>query len=329
MRNWSRSLLPRLAHLLLVGAGAAVLAFALIRLSPFDPVDAFVGPSIMKVSPEQRALIAQKWGFDQSAATQFLKWAGNALSGDLGRSSTFNQPVARVIAERAFASLALMGGAWLLSGVFGFVMGVIAGARAGGLADRIISFYAYILAGTPTFWIAILLLSLFSVKLGWTPACCAAPPGVLPQDVTLAERLHHMVLPVLTLSFLGVAQTTMHTRAKMIEVMHSAYVRQGFAQGGSLGDVAWRHGARNAALPALTIQFTMIGELFGGSILAEQVFTYPGLGRATVEAGLGGDVALLLAISVVAVFIVSFGALIADILSLLLDPRLRDGVEAP
>jgi peptide/nickel transport system permease protein len=313
----------RALRLVLVIAGASLLAFALVKLSPVDPVDAYLGPNIMRVGPDQRAQIAAHWGFDQPAYVQFYKWAANILSGDLGRSSIFNEPVADVIAEKFKASLALTGSAWLLSGFVGFSLGCLAGARPGSLLDRAISIYAYVLASTPTFWIAIVLLLVFSVSLGWTPVCCAAPPGMSPEQATWTDTIRHLALPVLALSILGIAQTTMHTRAKMIEVMQSDYVAHAFAQGGRLGEIVLRHGVRNAALPALTIQFTLIGELFGGSLLAEQVFTYPGLGKATVEAGLRGDVPLMLAISICAVVIVSLGNATADALHVLFDPRVR------
>ncbi|MDB5509068.1 MAG: binding--dependent transport system inner rane component family protein, partial [Hyphomicrobiales bacterium] len=121
----------RALRLVLVIAGASLLAFALVKLSPVDPVDAYLGPNIMRVGPDQRAQIAAHWGFDQPAYVQFYKWAANILSGDLGRSSIFNEPVADVIAERFKASLALTGSAWLLSGFVGFSLGCLAGARPG------------------------------------------------------------------------------------------------------------------------------------------------------------------------------------------------------
>lgn len=308
----------RLLRLLLVIAGAAALAFALVKLSPIDPVDAYLGPDIMRVGPEQRAQIAAHWGFDQPALTQFALWARNLLAGDFGRSSLFNEPVADVVADRVAASLALTGSAWVLSGVIGFALGIVAGATRGSFVDRAICLYAYVLASTPTFWIAIVLLLVFSVQLGWTPVCCAAEP-----DAGWRDWLWHLVLPVVALSVLGVAQTILHTREKVVEAMQSDYVRFARARGASRASIVRRHVIRNAALPALTIQFTLIGELFGGSVLAEQVFAYPGLGKATVDAGLRGDVPLMLAVSIGAVAIVSLGNAVADVLYVLFDPRLR------
>ncbi|BCP55921.1 ABC transporter permease [Kaistia sp. 32K] len=322
MKSWSLFLATRLIRLALVLAAVALVAFALAKMSPVDPINAYLGPDIAKVGPEQRERIAALWGLDQPVGVQFAKWFGNILSGDLGWSVTYNAPVAEVIGSRFRTSLVLMGLAWVLSGVLGFTLGVVAGTWQGGWADRIIRVYAYVLASTPTFWIAILLLMVFSVGLGWTPVCCAGPVGVLPEDVTTLERIRHLLLPLAALSILGISQIALHTRAKIIEIMRSDYVLYAEAQGASRLDIAVRHGARNAMLPAITVLFASLGELFGGSVLAEQVFAYPGLGRATIEAGVRGDVPLLLAITLFTTLFVSLGNMTADGLYRLVDPRM-------
>lgn len=317
--------LLRLAVLLPLVAGSA---FALLSISPVDPVQAYVGDRMSRVGPEQQALIAAKWGLDQPAPVRFARWAGNILQGDLGTSMIFSQPVAAVLIDRAGASLALMALSWLLSGAIGFTLGIVAGALEGSRIDRTIRTYCFILASAPTFWMAILFLMLFSVALGWAPFCCAGPPGVLAADVTLADRLAHLVLPAVTLSLLGIAQVTLHTRDKVREVMASDYATLALAQGLRRLPAAIRHGLRNAALPALTLQFAHLGELFGGSILAETVFAYPGLGQATVLAGTRGDAPLLLGIAIFAALFVFTGNLIADLLHHVLDPRQRRLAEA-
>ncbi|WP_244465629.1 ABC transporter permease [Devosia chinhatensis] len=310
----------RLALLLVT---VAVVAFALAKMSPVDPVNAYLGAEIARVGPEQRAHIASKWGLDQPAQVQFSRWASNLLAGDLGYSMTYNAPVQEVLATRFKTSLPLLGLAWLLSGILGFALGVTAGARPGTWIDRIIRLYSYVLASAPTFWLAILLLIVFSVGLRWTPVCCAGPIGVPPQDVTLLQSVHHLVLPLIALTVLGVAQIALHTRAKMVEIMQSDYALYARAQGASQMEIALRHGARNAALPALTVLFASLGELFGGSVLAEQVFAYPGLGSATVEAGIRGDVPLLLALALFLTCFVFIGNSIADLLYRVVDPRLH------
>ncbi|WP_279478894.1 ABC transporter permease [Aureimonas sp. SK2] len=314
--------LLRLVALLLA---VALAAFTLLRLSPVDPVAAYLGPGIARLLPEQRAALEAAWGLDQPAAVQFWRWLGHVLSGDLGWSTSHNAPVAAVIAERGGATLRLALPALVLSGLLGFALGLMAGAREGGRLDRAVRLYAYVLAATPTFWLAIVALAVFSVGLGWAPLCCSGPIGVTPDAVTLGQTLAHLALPLTVLTLFGTAQVTLHTRAKVAEVMRSDHALFAFAQGASRRDVAWRHGARAALTPALTILCASIGEILGGTILAEEVFAYPGLGRATVEAGVGGDVPLLLALTLLAAALVAGGNWAADRLYPHVDPRLRAG----
>lgn len=325
--GWFGLIASKAIRLVLVLLTVAIVAFALAKHSPVDPINAYLGADIARVGPEQRALIAEKWGLDQPATTQFWRWAENLARGDLGYSMTYNAPVADVLVTRFQASLPLMGLAWLLSGVLGFALGVLAGAFAGSWADRIIRVYSYVLASTPTFWLAIMLLVVFAVGLNWAPICCATPIGVVPEDVTVLDRVRHLALPLVALTVLGVAQIALHTRAKMVEIMQSDYALYAKAQGASRMDIALRHGARNAALPAVTVLFASLGELFGGSVLAEQVFAYPGLGKATVEAGIRGDVPLLLAITLALTFVVFLGNSIADLLYRIVDPRMSRGAK--
>lgn len=318
-----RFLARKLLRLFLLLGAVTAASFTLLTLSPIDPVTAYVGADMLLVSPEQWARIAERWGLYDPPVERYMRWLGRVVRGDLGVSLIYRQPVARVIGQRFRASLELMGMAWVLSGVLGFTLGVLAGARPGSLQDRLIRWWAYITASTPAFWLALLLLNVFSVALRWTPICCAGPPGVPANEVSLLQRLHHLLLPVATLSVLGVANIALHTRQKMIGVMHSDYVLFACARGETLRGIIWRHGLRNVALPALTFQFASLSELFGGSVLVEQVFAYPGLGQATVEAGLRGDVPLLLGIALFSAIFVFVGNTVADLLYQLLDPRIR------
>jgi peptide/nickel transport system permease protein len=319
--------LGKLGRLALILSLVSVLAFTLVSLSPVDPVNAYIGIDRMQISQEQERRITERWGLDKPAPERFVIWAGHVLRGDLGQSMIFNEPVTTVIGKRFVTSLWLMASAWLLSGLLGFVLGVTAGTNRNSLADRVIRVYSYTLASTPSFWMGLVLLAVFSVSLGWTPICCATPPGVSPDDATLWQRLHHLILPAATLSLIGVAQIALHTREKTIDAMNSEYALFALAQGESRAGVAWRHAVRNVALPAVTLQFASLGELFGGSVLAEQVFSYPGLGKATVEAGIRGDVPLLLGITLFSAVFVFAGNLTADILYGVLDPRIRVGAE--
>ena len=310
--------------LLMLAVGLVV--FALVSMSPIDPVQANVGQAAYVIMSEaKRAQLASYWGGDVPFWERFVNWAGALLQGDMGTSLRFNAPVSEVIAHRAANSLALMGIAWLFSGALGFALGVAAGARRGGALDRVVRSYCFLLASTPTFWLGLLILMVFAVQLGWFPIGFSVPIGVSAADVTLADAVHHLVLPALTLSVTGVANIALHTREKVVDVLESDYVRFARARGESELSVIMHHGLRNVALPAVTLQCAFISEIFGGSVLVEQVFSYPGLGQAAVTAGLGGDVALLAGIALVSAALVFGGNLLANILYGVLDPRMRVG----
>ncbi|MBS4209733.1 ABC transporter permease [Bacillus sp. FJAT-50079] len=301
-----------------------LISFLLIKNSPIDPIQAYIGADMLKVGPEQREKIAEYWGLNQPLMTQFLNWGSALLAGDLGTSMIYRRPVADIIGERFLNSLALMAIAWLLSGIIGFVMGIFAAMKKDTWIDRLIKWYCYTLASTPTFWMGLLILIVFAVWLRWFPVGLGVPAGVLAHDVTLLDRIEHLILPALTLSMIGVANVALHTRQKLVDVLASDYILFARARGERGFVLFWRHGLRNVALPAITLQFAGFSELFGGAVLAEQVFSYPGLGQATVEAGLRGDVPLLLGLVLFSSIFVFGGNLLADFIYLVLDPRMRE-----
>lgn len=309
-------------QLVLLLAAVATASFALMSASPVDPVEAYIGSDMTAVGQEQRDQIEERWGLDAPPGERFVAWAGQLLQGNLGESHIYGQSVVEVIGERLPASLLLMAGAWLLSGLLGFALGSIAGARRGRLSDRIITWWAYTLSSAPTFWVGLLLLYVFSVWLQVTPVCCAAPVGVLPEEVTLAQRLHHLILPMVTLSVIGIGPITLHTRQAVIEVLAEDHVVFARALGESPRGVVVRRVLRNAAAPALMLQFASIGELFGGSVLAEQVFSYPGLGQATTQAAMRQDVPLLLGIAMTTAVLIFVGNRLGDVAHRAADPRL-------
>jgi len=301
------------------------ISFLLVKHSPIDPVQAYVGADMMRVSPEQRALIEQYWGLDQPLLSQFGHWIASVLSGDLGTSMIYRQPVTDVIGERFGASVALMGAAWVMSGALGFALGAAAAWKRDTWFDRLASGYCYVLLSTPAFWMGLLLLIVFAVWLQWFPVGLGVPAGMLAEDVTLGDKIKHLVLPAATLSIVGVANVALHTRQKLIDVMESDYVLFARARGERGFTLFRRHGLRNIAIPAITLQFASFSELFGGAVLAEQVFSYPGLGQATVNAGLRGDVPLLLGLVIFSALFVFAGNTIADLIYRLVDPRIREG----
>ncbi len=304
----------------------SIIVFALVSLSPIDPVQANVGQSAyLNMSPEKRAALAEYWGSNVPLWERYFNWISAFLQGDMGTSLRYNAPVAQVIATRAANTLLLMLVAWVVSGVLGFALGVVAAMKRGSWVDKLVKGYCFVLAATPAFWIGLVFLIVFAVWLGWFPVGFSVPIGQSAADVTIVDALHHLVLPALTLSVVGVANIAMHTREKAIDVMESDYIRFARARGLTPWQALRAHGLRNLLLPAITLQFASISEIFGGSVLVEQVFSYPGLGQAAVTAGLGSDVALLAAIAVFSAALVFVGNLIANILYGVVDPRIRKG----
>lgn len=305
-------------------AAVSILSFVLVSASPIDPLTAYIG-SNSTLSQEAKDEIVAHWGLADPPVERFMAWAGNFLKGDWGTSIAFKKPVKTVIGERFSYSVVLMLIAWILSGVLGFLAGIWAAVKKGTWIDRAIKTFCLALQSAPTFWVGLLALSLFAVQLGWFPIGLAAPMGKLAADVTLGDRIHHLILPSLTLGVLGIGKITLYTRQKLIEIMASDHILFAKARGESTRQLVCRHGLRNIALPAVTVQFASFSELFGGIALAESVFSYPGIGSALTTAGLSGDVPLLLGIAVFSAIFVFAGNLIADILYGLLDPRIKEG----
>ncbi|MDO4490711.1 MAG: ABC transporter permease [Lachnospiraceae bacterium] len=322
--NIGKFLGRRAVRLLLLLVATMCITFFLMEISPIDPVTAYVGTST-KVSAEQRALIAEKWGLNQPPLLRFWSWFSNMIRGDWGESIIYRRPVMEIIGQKFLASAALMCAAWLLSGLLGFVLGIIAGVREDKLADKLIRGYCHVLISAPTFWIGIVFLIIFSVKLGWLPVALSVTIGVVEESVSLGDRLIHMVLPVMTLCLVSVSNICMHTREKTTAIMNSDYVLFARARGESTGSIIKNHLLRNISLPAITLQFLSFSELFGGAVFVEQIFSYPGLGSATVQAGLRGDVQLLMGITIISMIFVFAGNTIADCLYYLIDPRIREG----
>lgn len=296
-----------------------------MKFSPIDPIEAYIGGEHASLPPEQIEHLREYWGLNDSFTVRYMKWIRGLLTGQMGNSIVYNQPVQDVIVEKFKASLLLMGTAWLFSGLLGFAMGMIGALYKDRWMDRIIKMYCLTLASAPIFWVGILLLIVFSVQLGWFPIGLSAPIHATAAEVSWGDRMYHLFLPALTLSLTGVASIALHTRQKFIDVLSSDYVLFARARGESKWLIMRRHGLRNILLPAITLQFGSIAELFGGSTLAEGIFSYPGLGKAVVEAGIRADLPLLVGIALFAAAFVFFGNFIANLLYALVDPRIREG----
>jgi len=302
----------------------SIISFVLVSASPVDPVQQYILGLGTAVSPEQRAEIEDYWGVNEPPIERYFSWLSELLKGNLGESAIYRRPVADIIGERFVNSLALMLCAWILSAIIGFSLGCIMGMYKDKLLDRILKKICYILSSVPTFWLGLVFLLIFAVGFRWFPIGFSSPIGVLSKDVTIWQKLHHLILPAFTLSLMSFANIALHTRQKLVDVLNSEYVLFAKARGEGRWTILCRHGLRNILLPALTLQFASFAELFGGSVMAENVFSYPGLGCAVSAAGLNSDVPLLLGVTLFSALFVCVGNMIANLLYGIIDPQIRE-----
>lgn len=307
--------------LLLAAVSAA--AFLMIAKAPIDPLTSYIGAD-STLSEEAKEEIAEYWGLNDPLPERFLTWASHAVKGDFGTSIVYKKPVLEVISTRFSYSFVLMLLAWILSGALGFALGLVCGFYQGGIGDRVAKGICLVLKSSPTFWVGLLMLTVFSAQLGWFPAGMAVPAGKLASEVTLGDRLYHLALPVLTLTLVGMGDMALYTRQKTVEIMNSDFILYARARGETEGQILGRHVLRNVALPAVTVQFSSFSELFGGMALAENVFSYPGIGTAVTAAALNGDAPLLMGIALFSALFVFVGNLTANLLYGVFDLRVRE-----
>lgn len=318
----SRYVLGQVAKAFSLVVAVTACTFFLAKVSPLDPVDAYFGADSL-ADDAQRAALAHKWGLDEPALVQYARWWANALRGDLGTSLMLHRPVLRAIGDGLANSALLLATAWLVSGLLGAALGVLAARCRGRSVDVAIRALCYVFTAVPTFWFAMVMLLVFGVLLGWFPIGMSTPIGATAAETSLAERIHHMLLPALTLSVLGISTITMQTRAALVAELDSDHALFARSRGASDARILREHGLRHALLPFVTLQFGSVSEIIGGSVLVETVFSYAGLGGLTAMAGLKGDLPLLIGITVISSAIVFAGNLVANLLYPVIDPRIR------
>lgn len=312
----------KLIRFIILMIAVAILSFVLLDLSPIDPVNAYLNGAA--VSEAQRQILQEYFGTNVPLQTKIFHWILNLIQGNLGTSLIYRIPVTDVIIDKFSASVVLMTISWLLSGILGFTLGVLAGKNKGTWIDKAVKVYCYIIQSAPSFWIGMLVLMIFSVYLGWFPIGFEVPIGVKSTDATFMEWASRLVLPTLTLSLVGLAPIAMYTRNELTQVLSSDYVLFAKARGEKGWDLIKNHGIRNILLPAITLQFLSFGELFGGAVIVEQVFSYPGIGQTAVSAGLQNDVPLFLGIVIISAIFVFIGNLLADISYYFINPRIKE-----
>lgn len=320
-----RYLLHRLAQAVPIVVGIAVFNFMLVHMAPGDAVDVLAGEA-GGASPEYVEQLREKFGLDQPLPVQLGRYLWNVATLDLGFSFRHNMPVVEIILGRLPATLLLMVCAIVLAFSLGVLLGVTAARYVNRTLDRVISVGALLAYATPIFWIGLMLILLFSVRLGWLPSGGMETIGAdLSGWAWVADRMRHLVLPSVTLALFYMALYTRLMRASMLEVFGLDYVTVARAKGVPERRVAYRHVLRNALLPMVTMLGLQVGSLLGGSVLVETVFGWPGLGRLAFEAVFQRDFNLLLGILLLCSVLVVLVNILVDLLYARLDPRIEVG----
>jgi len=309
---------------LIIGAGMllalSVLVFILLRLTPGDPIDAYLDPNVSISQAEMDALRA-RLGLDQPLPVQYLAWLGQAVQGNLGHSlQRFNEPVAGLIAARIGPTLLLMGAGILLAIVIGIVAGIVGAVRRNTLPDLSLSVLALVGLSSPAFLTALLGLYVFSVRLGWVPSGGMLTPATA---FSLGDLLHHLILPAVVLSIGYAALIMRYMRASLLEVLNQDYVRTARAKGVREFWVITKHALRNALLPVVTLIGSTVGLAVGGAIFVETVFNWPGMGLLLVKAVETRDYPVIMG----ATLVIGAGVIVVNILTDLvyaeIDPRIK------
>lgn len=317
-------LFRRLVYGLILMLGVVVLNFILIRLAPGDPAVVIAG----EMGGGDAALldaIRIEYGLDKPMLTQLGIYLGNILQGDLGQSFFFNQPVATLIGNRIGPTILLVLSAQVLSILLGVFLGVIAARKPNGVLSGVVSVVATVGYAVPVFWTGIMLIILFASVFPIFPV--EGMQSVRLRDAGLwvktVDIAHHLVLPAFTLALIYLAQYARLSRASMLEVLGSDYIRTARAKGAPERSVLFKHVLRNASLPILTVAGLQFGNLISGALLVETVFNWPGMGRLAFESILRRDYPTVLGVLFFASAMVVVANLLTDLSYRLADPRLR------
>lgn len=299
----------------------SLVVYLLIGLMPGDPIDMMISGDPTMTSADAARLRAA-YGLDKPLFERYGAWLLQALQGNFGYSRSFGQPVLTVLWPRLLNTLLLAGSAFILSIAIALPLGVWAAAHPRSRTDYLINLFCFAGISVPPFWLALLLITLFAVTLGWLPAGGMADvrPGA-PWQGVLVDQLRHLALPVVTLTLVQLSSYTRFMRGAMIEVLRQDYIRTARAKGASETVVRWRHAFRNAFTPVLTVLALSFGSLLSGALITETMFAWPGMGKAIYQAILENDYNLALVGLLIATFATIAGNLLADLAYAWVDPR--------
>ena len=309
--------LRRLLMVVPVLVGVSVIVFLVINLIPGDPARAILGTF---ATPANMAELTQQLGLDRPLPVQYVVWVGNLLHGDLGRSYILHKPVLDEVLDRLFPTLLLAGAALVIASVVGIPLGITAAVRQNGWQDKLITVTVLIGISTPSFWLGMLLIFWFGVRLAWLPV-----DGMMQMfgGGSFGDVALHLILPAATLAAVAAAVLVRLTRGAMLEVLRQDYVRTARAKGLTEGRVIYVHAFRNALVGIIPVIGLQAGFVLGGAVYIETVFQWPGIGRMLVSAISTRDILLVQGGVLVVASAYVIVNLLTDLAQSLLDPRIR------
>lgn len=312
-----KMILKRLAQSIPMIITISIVSFLLIRVAPGDPVRALVTP---ESSFEDVERIREAMGLNDNYLVQYARWAKAVLQGDFGYSFSNHRPVLEQIVERLPQTLGLMVSALIISLVIGTIIGIISAMNNGGIFDRVFTFLSYVGISIPSFWFAMILIHILSLKLGCLPSIGMRTLGV----ETTTDLIKHSIMPVLTLSISDTATISRYVRARVVSELKEDYVMTEKAQGFSKTDLFFKSILKNSLLPIITILGMGLPRLISGAFITESIFGWPGLGQLGMNAIFKYDYPLIMATTMFASLLLIFGNLLSDILYMLVDPRIKE-----
>jgi len=312
-------LAQRFLHGLTVVLGVSLLIFIAVELAPGDVVDAMMPPEA-QTSPEAKERMREQLGLNDPAPLRYVQWLGRTFTGDLGYSMTSQKPVINIVMTRLPATLYLVGFALVASVVIGVATGTIAAVKQYSWIDYLSTLMSFFWLSVPGFFLGLGMIYIFAVRLGWFPSFGATSAGASHPAF---DRMHHLVLPGLTLALELAAALTRYTRASVVDVLHMDYLRTARAKGLAERRVLTAHALRNAFIPIITVIAVRIPYLVGGAVIIETVFQWPGLGTLMLNASKQKDYPVIMGLALIITILVVLSSLIADIAYSVIDPRVR------
>ncbi|MBN1384235.1 MAG: ABC transporter permease [Elusimicrobia bacterium] len=306
--------------------GITIITFLVMHLSPGKPTDVLTDMN-QKITVEARQRLVKLYGLDKPMHIQYLSWFKRIIKLDFGKSFKDDRPVIGKIIERLPATLLLNFLSIILIFIITIPIGVFSAVKKDSLFDKITTVTVFIGFSVPTFWLAILLMILFGLNLGWFPI--SGFRSINFNDLTLLEKFtdiaKHLALPVFVSAFTGLAAMSRYTKSAMLEVLHQDYIRTARAKGLPETTVIFKHALRNALIPIITIIGLTLPELIGGSFIFETIFAWPGMGRLGYEAIMARDFSTIMGVGTIVAVLTLLGNLIADVTYAYVDPRIRYG----